>query len=277
MSKTFESVWVGEIKRRYENLPSFQQPALYRVAVLPEWEENRLVIENIISSFPEEQQEKINQRIRNPDLFLTTYNELIVGNMIKSRGHKLEYEKPIGEKTPDWYVSNEEGGTEYVVEVLTILPSKEIQAEIQAWNELRLRIQKVEHYYHLFMSARETNAIIGKDLKPIVRFVQDWFSTFGLNDPPDNDELIYKDQNMNIRFKLLSRKTSHKRSVEVAGPAFTQWVNSDLLRNSISKKLTKYREAKDAHIPLIVAVFPTFDSGLNIDSLFDVLFGNEQI
>ena len=154
---------------------------------------------------------------------------------------------------------------------------KDIQAEIQAWNELRHRIQKIEHYFHLYLTARPTKAIIGKDIKAIFRFVLDWLSTFDLHTPPDNEELIYKDHDFIITFKLVHRETSHKRSVEVAGPAFTLWVNNNQLRNAISKKLTKYREAKQAHFPLIIAVFPSFESGLSIDSLFDVLFGNEQV
>jgi len=277
MSKTFESAWINEIKKRYEKRPIFQQPALYRVAVLPEWEEKRVAIENLVSCFAEEQQHEIIQHIRNPDLFLTTYNELIAGDIIKAYGHTLEYERPLGEKTPDWRVHTTEGGKDLIVEAVIIMPPKDIQAEIRAWNELRYRIQNIEHYFHLYMSARPTKAIIGKDIKAIVRFVQNWLSTFDLNTPPDNEELIYKDNDLIITFKLINRKTSHKRSVGVAGPEFTQWVNSDLLRNAISKKLTKYREAKEAHLPLINAVFPSFESGLSIDSCLDVLLGNEQI
>jgi hypothetical protein len=277
MSKTFDSAWIDEIKKRYEKRPISQQPALYRVAVLPEWEEKRIAIEKLVSCFAEEQQHEIIQRIRNPDLFLSTYNELMAGDIITAYGHALEYEQPLGDKTPDWRVHTIEDGKELIVEVVTIMPSKEIQAEIQAWNELRYRIQNIEHYFHLFMSATPTKAIIGKDINAVVSFVQDWLSTFDLNTPPDNEELIYKDHDLIITFKLLHRKTSHKCSVEVAGPAFTEWVNNDLLRKAISKKLTKYREAKEAHLPLIIAVFPAFESGLSIDSLLDVLFGNEQI
>ena len=277
MSKTFKSAWVNEIKKHYGKRPIFQQPALYRVAVLPEWEEKRLAIDNLVSCFTEEQQHEIIQRIRNPDLFVTTYNELIAGNIIKAYGHTLEYEKPLGEKTPDWRVHTTEDGKELIVEVVTIMPPKDIQAEIQAWNELRYRIQNIEHYFHLFMSARPTKAIIGKDIKAIVRFVKDWLSTFDLNTPPDNEELIYKDHDLIITIKLLHRETSHKRSVEVAGPAFTQWVNSDLLRNAISKNLTKYREAKETHLPLIIAVFPSFKIWIKCYSLLDVLFGNGRV
>ena len=124
------------------------------------------------------------------------------------------------------------------------MPPKEIQAEIQAWNELRYRIQNIEHYFHLFMTARPTKAIIGKDIKAIFRFVQDWLSTFDLNTPPDKEELIYKDHDLIITFKLLHRKTSYKRSVEVAGPAFTQWVNNELLRNAIFKETYEISRSK---------------------------------
>jgi len=277
MLKVFDTVWVNEIRNRYEKRPIFQQPAIYRVAVLPEWEEKRISIENLVSCFMEEQQIEIIRRLRNPDLFQTTYNELIAGNIIRACGHTLQYEKSVGGRTPDWYVCSASGVREFVVEVVTVLPPKHIQIETQAWNELRYRIQELEHYFHLFMNARPASAIVGKDIKAIVRFVKKWLSTFDLNTPPDNEEIIYRDQDLIISFELLYRKTTHKRAVEVAGPVFSQWVNADLLRKAISKKLTKYQEVKKAHLPLILAVFPSFESGLGLDTLLDVLFGNEQV
>lgn len=276
MAKAFESQWVDEIRKRYEKRPIFQQPALYRVAVLPEWEKERQSIENVISHFGEKHQLEIIQRIRNPDLFLATYNELVAGRIIINCGHTLEYEKPLGNKTPDWYVLTK-NREQFIVEVVTVMPPKDIQEEIKAWNELRYRIQKTEHYFHLFISSRPTSAIVGKDIKAIVRSVESWFSTFDLNTPPKNEQLIYKDQNLKITFSLMPRKTSHKRPVEVAGPAFSQWVNSDLLRSAISKKLTKYKEVKEVNLPLMIAVFPSFESGLGIDSILDVMFGKEQV
>lgn len=278
MTQVFEPAWIQELEKRYGQRPKFQQPALYRLATRANLAERRALIEAWVQSLTPSTREVIIKRLRNPDQFFTAYNELAVGDILRRCGHKIEYEKPVDGKTPDWYISARDLFPTFLVEVATVFPPREIQVEMRTWEELRFRIAQIEHYFHLSVTAHRTNALVGKDTRPIAQFVKDWLDSIDPKSTDRTDEtVVYKNGDLRIELDLIARKTTHKKPVEILGPVFTQWVNDKRLRNAIAKKLSKYPQAKQFSIPLVVGVVPTFESGLGIDSLFDVLFGKEQV
>lgn len=278
INKIFETSWINELERQYNQRPGFMQPAIYRFATHPKWAQQRAQLDEWISRLPVEQQAGIVHRLREPDQFFSTYNELIISEVIHHCGHRqLEYEKLIDDKTPDWYVSPIGDFPEFVVEVVTIMPSKEFQDESRLWNELRYRIGQNDHYFHLMMKSRTTSAIVGKDIKKAAKFVHDWLSSIEPNKAKLDQKITYRDNNLQITYSLIPRRTDDRRRVEVAGPIFTSWVNPDFIKNAIAKKVNKYKKLKDLKIPLVIAVIPAFESGIGIDTLLDALFGKEQI
>ncbi|MBE7556684.1 MAG: hypothetical protein HS126_37010 [Anaerolineales bacterium] len=277
MHFVFDSQWVEDLKARYQQLPNYRRPRLYYLATQPKLEEERRKIEQWVAQTPISNQEILIKRLRNPDQFFTTYNELVVGDLLRQCGHQLEYEKRFGSKTPDWYIAAKNELSGFVVEVATIFPTKQLQAEMQSWDELRYRLGEIEHYFHLWLSSPSQASLAGKKIKPIVQFVKEWLNTFDPKVTRQSHEITYQDGKLQIKFALIPRKTEHKKAVEVAGPTFTQWVNVELLRDTISKKLKKYREVKDMNIPLVVAIVPTFSAGFDEETLLDALFGQEQM
>lgn len=277
MSFVFDPDWIAELKARQAHRPNFQQPALYRLATLSEWANERQLIENSVSVLSPAAQQRVITCLRNPDQFFTTRNELRVGDWLQSLGYIPEYERPLGTQTPDWYVPASNTSPEFLVEVATILPPKAIQDEQRLWQELRDRLENIEHFFHLLIETRKTAALKGKNLKLIVRFVQDWLDQFDPTTTYEIHETIYRDADLEIKFELLPRQSTNREAVATAGPMFSQWVNIELLRGTISKKVNKYKKAKELRIPLVVAIAPTFDSGFDSETLMDVLFGREQV
>lgn len=277
MSLVFDQNWIAEFSERYARRPRYQQPALYRLATHSAWADERQKIERSVSLLPPDAQQRVITSLRNPDQFFTTLNELRVGDWLRNIGYSPEYERPLEKQTPDWYVPAGKVSPEFLVEVATILPPKVVQDEQRLWQELRDRLEDIEHYFHLWIGTGNTAALKGRNLKPIIRFVREWLDQFDPSTTHHLQKTTYRDGNLEIEFQLLPRKSTNRKSVATAGPIFSQMVNIELLRGTVSKKINKYKKAKDLKIPLLVAIAPTFDSGFDEDTLMDVLFGREHI
>ncbi|GEM_PF-6175158 len=277
MNLVFDFQLIEKLKASYNNRPKYQWPELYNLAIDPDWEEERREIESRVAMLTDKDRQTLIEQLRNPKLFLTTYNELAVGVLLIKCGHQVEYEKPIIKKTPDWYVIPNNTSNSFIVEVASILPTKKLQSEMQSWAELRYRLGKIEHYFHLMLSSTSRSALSGKKISRIVKFVEEWLNKFDPEDTKQMHDNIYEDDDLQITVTLMPRETKHKKAVEVGGPIFTEWINVELLRDTISKKLKKYREVKKMKIPLVVAVIPAFESGFSESSLLDALFGQEQM
>ena len=277
MSLVFDPDWITELKGQYAHRPRFQQPALYHFATHPKWESKRQVIENSVAALSSTVQHRVIKCLRNPDQFFTTRNELFVGDWLRSLGYDPEYERALGTQTPDWYVSVDKISSEFLVEVASILAPKVIQDEQRLWQELRDRLDSIEHFFYLWIGTINTSTLKGKKMKPIVRFVQNWLDQFDPTTTHDVHDIMYRDTDLEIEFKLVPRQIIDRKTIATSGPVFSQWVDINLLKGTISKKINKYKKAKDLHIPLVIAIVPTFDSGFSIETLMDVLFGREQV
>ena len=277
MALVFDPEWIQGLEARYGRRPSYQQPALYRVATQPEWAQERQKIEHWVSSISAAKQAQVINRLRDPDHFYTTYNELLVGDLLRQCGHQPEYERPLGGKTPDWFVPSEGDIPAFFVEVATIFPPEQVAHEVRLWDELRSRLEQIQHYFHLLIHATPGMSLAGKDMARIVRFVKEWLDSFDPQVTNQPHEVTYRDGDLCVRFTLVPRKTKNQAPIATGGPVFVWWVNPKRLRDALRQKLRKYRQAKELEVPLAIALVPTFDSGFGEDDLLDVLFGKEQM
>jgi len=277
MAQVFDPDWIKELHAQYGQRPNYQQPPIYRLATNPEWAEERERVEQWVCLLPENKQNEVIARLREGDQFYTTHNELVVGDWLRQCGHQPEYEKPLGDKIPDWYVPSIGDLPPFYVEVATVFPPPEFQDEMQRWDELRSRLAQIEHYFHLGLSVNPGASLVNKDQKSIVDFVNKWLDGFDPDVTTQQEETTYQDGDLRIRFSLIPRRTRGKAPVATAGPVLIWWVNSQHLRDVLRKKLHKYRQAKYMKIPLVIALVPTFESGFDTDDLLDALFGKEQV
>lgn len=276
MILVFTPNWIQDLETRYDGRPSYQQPFLFRLARGPELAEERERIEWWVSSLPVEKQPGVIARLRDPSHFHPTYNELLVGHFLRHCGHQPDYERPLGEKKPDWYVSPMKGVPRFVVEVATVYAPKQAQTEKRLWDELQSRLEQIEHCFHLSLNAAPGISLAGKDLRSIVRIVQARLDTL---DPEATqpEEVTFEDGDFCVRFTLIPRGTKTRAPIGAAMPVLVQWLSSDRLRKSITRKLHKYPKAKELGIRLVIALAATPDSGFGGDELLDALFGQEQL
>lgn len=273
----FDPNWIQYLETRYGQRPRYQQPALYRLAMQPKWAEERQKIEDWVSLIPASKQAQVITRLRDPGQFHTTYNELLVGDLLRQCGHQPEYERPLGGKTPDWFIPPEGDIPAFFVEVATVFPPEQVAHEVRLWDELRSRLEQIQHYFHLLIHATPGMSLAGKDMVRIVRFVKEWLDSFEPQVTNQPHEVTYRDGDLCIRFTLVPRKTKNQAPIATGGPVFVWWVNPKRLRDALRQKLRKYRQAKELGVPLAIALVPTFDSGFSEDDLLDVLFGQEQM
>lgn len=277
MTWVFDPDWIKELHARYGQRPSYQQPSIYRLATNPEWAEERKRIEQWVHLLPESKQGEVIDKLRDSDQFYTAYNELVIGDLLRQCEHQPEYEKPLGDKIPDWYIPSREDFPPFYVEVATVFPPPQFQDEMRRWDELRSRLTQIEHYFHLGLSVNPRASLANKDQKPIVDFVGKWLDGFDPDTTTQQEETAYQDGDLRIRFTLIPRGTGGRAPIATAGPVLVWWVNSKRLRDVLRKKLNKYRQVKDMKVPLVIAIAPTFESGFDLDDLLDALFGKEQV
>ena len=276
MTPVFEPAWIQDLEKRYGRQPRYCQPDLYRLATDPRWAQERENIERWVSLLPEASQKKVVCRLRQPDQFFATYSELVVGDLLRRCGHQPEYEKPLRDGTPDWYVYPAEDIPAFFVEVATVFPTPEVQARIREWNELRFRLEEIEHYFHLWISAPETS-LKGADQKRIVQFVRGWLDTLDPEAVNEPQEMIDENENLRISFQAIPKKVACKGPIATGGPGITFWINARRLQQVLKNKLKAYRQVKEEGAPLVVALVPTFESGFSEDDVLDALFGQEQV
>jgi hypothetical protein len=277
MPVVFEPAWIQDLEKKYGRQPRYRQPDLYRLATDPRWAQERENIERWVKLLPETSQEKFVHRLRDPDQFSAAYSELVVGALLRQCGHQPEYEKPLGDRTPDWYVHPTEDTPAFFVEVATVFPTSEVQARTREWDELRFRLEEIEHYFHIWIYAPPETSLKGADQKRIVRFVRDWLDTLDPETVNEPQEKIYENEDLRISFRAIPKKVTHKGPVATGGPGITFLIDVKRLQHILRKKLGAYRQARVEGTPLVVALVPTFESGFSEDDVLDALFGQEQV
>jgi hypothetical protein len=283
----------GKIKRKYPGKDSVEWPEIYRIAVLDEYSRQRSQIEEWVALLPEGKQSQIIGRLRKDDLrFRDAFNELLVGDMLRQLGHKIEYERAIPgvKKTPDWYVSFREDMSTFYVEVLTAdAPEQRIDDE-RRWDSLCRRIEKLAPGFGLSLSAdpRCDAPESENKAKKIAEKVGIWLKDI---DPAVGEGLIldnstleeltdeYANWGSRIVIGVCERgDASQKFTWCVVSPGEAYLIDEEPLRKKIRPKAKKYaRSLADKGIPFVICIVPTPESLFGHRSIEDALFGQSAI
>jgi hypothetical protein len=136
---------VEGIQQKYSGFPGHRVPTIYWVATHPEYEDQRNIIEQWVARLPDHKRKGVIGRLLSEQHYWDTYNELRIGDALRTLGYRIEYERPIPRipKTPDWYVTPQNETLAFYVEVFTPNPSNTRVKDENKWHDLRVRIEKI--------------------------------------------------------------------------------------------------------------------------------------
>jgi len=262
----FACEWLSQLRAWYERRREYQRPLIYRVATTANYQRLRAEVEEWVPQLPKGNQKNFIARLREDEHCLETYHELVVWNILRARGFIPEYEKPIHDVTPDWYVPAKGNIPAFIVEVLTKNPSDKKSARQRQIKDLRGRIEQIP-----------VGASIGFDLyraqcdfsppnnKKIAVDLKRWLET---ENPPVGAAICLE----GMTFSVLDRTTA--LSTVQTCYAEADRVDVSSLSHQIDKKVDRYKDAAvAARLPFVVALVADFFTGLTLHSLLSVLYG----
>lgn len=271
MPAVFENDWIEQLRDRYEK-PGVTAPPVYRVATQEFWQPIRDEIEKTFGSLSKISQQKLLPKLRNPESFLQTYNELAVGGYFLQFGFRIEYERQFDRLTPDWLVSKD-GEPFFLVECFTRTVSQEVESQQKAISELWQRIREIPVGVGIDISYQDQSSpvILNPALtKRIVGRLKNWL----IRQEPEDGESINIE---GLDFRIIYHNPK-RSSPGLIGPSpSAAFVVNDLpVRTEIENKIRKYEELASAlRLPLIIAITPGFETAIEVDDLENILYGEE--
>src|ERR1039457_4147014 len=108
-SIVFTSEWIQTAEKRYGHRPRSLKPLPYLIATDRQFLPIRQKIESWVADMPEAGREKMTPNLRSNDNFWHACHELVVGNFLKELDLQTEFERKLGEQTPDWFACSKGG------------------------------------------------------------------------------------------------------------------------------------------------------------------------
>ena len=267
----FTSEYVQRIRSRFDHLPEYQRPLIYWFATASAHQGTRHEIENWVAGLPQPARKRIIPKLRARKHMVQTYHELAVGSILKRLGYQVEYERPMGTLTPDWYVHPTARTPAFIVEVFSSGLSQPADSRNRQIEDLLGRLRRIPSNVRLLVGLHPTGIELDTKLnKTIACRVRRWL----LDDrPPIGTQLSVH----GLVFEIIERDVGRPRTEIVARePAFL--VNPKPLRTKLEEKIHRYgRPCSDQGTPLGIAVVADPRAGRDLDDLAEVFFGKEVV
>jgi hypothetical protein len=269
----FTPDWIAQKVQRYGSLPSYVRPRHLEFWTSEDAQDWRHTIEQLVDDLPPETRRRVIPRVRAPEHFEQTWNELFVGDSIRRLGHRAEYEPEMEGLTPDWLVNASIAGR-FIIEVVSSKPPSDRKRCDAAWEQLRRRVLTLPGNAWLaisppidFESFAHFAAPPVSRQKQIVREIREWLKT----NPLDEDSIIIDE----IEIKLLGKKPDlHQVACSIGLAPFE--VNGETLKIAVKEKASKYKRVVNAlGMPFVVCVVMDFSSGRDFRDLEDAVLGNQ--
>ena len=270
----FTENWKSELESRYRNHKRYTKPFIYFVATENEFQSIREQLEEWVSALPEDlRKERAIKNLRSEESFRQTYHELAVGALLKNSGLKTEYDKEFNGKTPDWFISSNDGSQDFIVEVFTENISQSAASWDTRLSDLQGRLSDLPFDFALCVDVPfDWNPVIldSRRSKTIAEGVRAWLA----NNNPSVGEELHLDE---FSFEVILRDRGCSK-VKLMGFARPFWVNPRPLKENIAEKVHKYKVLVTANrIPFVVAVVMEFRTGYGADDLENILFGQDGL
>jgi hypothetical protein len=267
----FSEKLIADLEARYGGDDVFQRPDLYYLAT-GSWNESpRLALTDMASCLKPNAPALLVRKLLNPSSFGDTRSELEVASLLADFGYSPVYEPHFEGKTPDWMVFGPDGQPHFMVEVCTAHPPDDVAIGIDWLNELYHRLARLTAWHDLAV-IYVNKPVHNLDHIAVVDSVSDWLSSLSPSGAT-RQTMTYEDGGSCLQIDCLPRTPATAGPVRVCVSGPMQWANERSLRRRISGKLTKYRSAGEAGIPLVVSVRGHEDSMFGVADLVSVLFG----
>lgn len=265
--------WVDKyLKERTEDAI---KDSLYHLVTHPDNQNNRSQIQTWVDQLPPGAQSKIIPNLQNVETLIETYNELIIGDILRRQGYTIEYEKKIDNLTPDWYVHGDSNNPPFLVEVFSYRISGHLKLFKKRVSDLRQRLMQIPIGVGLYiestpnpLDALQINFSPARN-KVLAKELLDWL----------NEKLspnASKDFN-DVRVEIVTWNSNFS-GINLSGPAFVNWVGDGTLWDKIEAKVNKYSNiVKANNLPLIVAFISDFETSVGFEELENVTLGQPTI
>jgi hypothetical protein len=270
----FTPEWIAEQVRRYGNRAEHERPRLYHLWVNDEAQLLRDNIERWVDGLSPEARQRVIPRLRAPEQYLQTWNELAVGDSFRRMGHQAEYEKELQGLTPDWFVTTAVAGM-FITEVVSSMPPVERQRCDAGWDALGRRVESLRGNVDLAITPPVDHDRFAyfdpptaQRQKQIVREVGRWLAV----GPPDGAVMTIDE----IEITLLSRRAGlHHVACGIGTSPYI--VDGEPLKVAVQEKASKYKDVSTAlKLPFVVCVVLDFSSGRDLRDLEDAVLGAER-
>lgn len=272
--KVFEPKYVQRIENKYGQLPDYEKPEIYFIVASDQYQDLRDEIETMVAILSQDKQKKVIPRLQSKENFIPTYNELIVGSLLRKLGYRVEYDKKIQELTPDlydekiqeltpdWYVYPKEKTPAFLFEVFTTDSGGEKRSK-EDWQvqDLEGRFGKIAIDATLRIRLDEPKAD-SRWNKRITQEIKQWLTQQA---PPVGTH----HSGEGFTCKIVKRNTGLPKVKLIVARHFFL-VDTEPLLNTIKEKIKKYETLK---MPLVVAVVT--DSTLG-EELRNILMGGRE-
>lgn len=266
--KIFTDDFIQELKERYDGKDEARQPKLYKIATLAWGKPIRDKLEHWASAVDEEIVDVFLPKLKHPNKFKHSCNELLTAFCLSQLGYKLTYEPVVQGKSPDFLA--ERGENKMVIEVFTRDLSDEEKGLESLKDDLVRRLNKINADYGLEISStRLEQGLSPKLCKEIGKAVENWLIE---TNPIVGDETSEK----GVIIKVIQKDIGIPHANVIIDCRKSEWVDPKGLREQIHKKVKKYgKPIATMGIPFVVAIVPEFITGLTFNSLKNVILGKE--
>lgn len=262
--------WLDEILGRYRHSPPADRRSIYYFAT-NEWLHVRRQVDRWLTSFPALASGELKSRLKAGEYLHALY-DLATGVALKSHGYELENEKQLDSCKPDWYVHPSRNIPGFIVDVTTLNANKDRVALNQAAYAFLNEIRRLGASVTLRVEEVTDGAITRADretTRSIKNSVGEWLRT--------NPEVGAKVEIAEFRFTLESYAPSPPvMTTKFTFPPFH--IDPNKFRQSLEKKVSIYRKIADEQcMPVVVALGADESTGLNLETLRQILYGERRI
>lgn len=225
-----------------------------------------LNLENDIVKLSKEKRDEIIKNLESTKNSITTYNELLVGELFRRLDFNIYYQPKINNKNPDWLIQKNQQSI--VVEVFTKnIDDKSQKRDIIA-TDLRRRVKKIPIGITLSLSLGkiELKEFDSGTNKLMVTELEKW-----IQNKPKKGSHFEKFGKFGLIFEV---DGYDERSHATLTTGFSKGVSSDRLINNYRKKYKKYADLLDIeNIPYIIVGITNNFLELGIPEFLEVIFG----
>ena len=247
----FDEQWIEQLERQYGSKHEWEKTAIYHIATDERWAPDRKLINEFITCYPKETQDKLLSKLGKAENFSNTYHEIVVGNMLSRSGSMPVYEYVLTATSgkPDWYVSPCGSEPGCYVEVLS--DNFELTKDEHLIREIGLRASGIPVAAWITVTPRVGDAGDQSEETPktYIKRIQDWLSKEHWGQGQSKLAGTFE-----FKLEHLSSDLGH---VELMPKSMARFVKPERVKRKIRDKVRKYGKAcLDAGCGLLIAVFP---------------------